>query len=132
MLQEWAALLSVHQLITVSELSLLLWSLVELVHWGNEFLRSVLLCWVHLSSSIDKWLDLSVLSLNDLSHCLIEEVLCSISSTSTLGSGLALSPELPLVDWYLGSPTVDDWVDLMIDDEIMAVFTMSLLVGWHG
>lgn len=91
MFHEWTAFLSVHQLVTISELTLLFGSLIELIHRSNEFLRCVVLSLIHWSSSINKWLDLSVLSLHNLSHCLVEEVLSCISPPSALGSRLVLT-----------------------------------------
>ena len=93
---------------------------------------------VHLSSSVHKRLDFSVLSLYNLSHCLVEEVLCGVSPSSALGSGLVLTLELPLAHWHLilGSPwnletAINNWINLMVDDIIMAVFIDLLLSCWH-
>lgn len=139
MFQEWAAVLSVHQLITISELSLFLWCRVELiVNWSNQFLRTVVLSLVHLPSSVNERLDFSVLALNNLGHCLVEEVLSCISPTSALRSRPVLVFELPLAHWNLVwlSPwnleaTINDWVNLMINDEIMAVLSHFRFSCWH-
>jgi hypothetical protein len=83
-----------------------------------------------LSSSVHKGLDFPVLSLNNLGHCLVEEVLSCISSSSAFGSRPVLAFELPLVHWHLVWLS-DDWVDLMINNEIMTIFTNLLLGWWH-
>lgn len=93
MLDEWSALLSVHQvLVTEGVLGLLLWSFVEWLNWCLVIaLWRKLLCWVDSakarwlkSSPVDEWLDFSVLSLYDLSHSLVEEVLSGKSASSAL------------------------------------------------
>lgn len=84
MLHKWAAILSIHQFISVSKLLVLLWSLVELV--DGVVLRGEFLGLVHLSSSVHKWLDFSILTLYNLSHCLVEEVLSCVPPTTALGS----------------------------------------------
>lgn len=136
MFYEWAAFLSVHQLITIGKLFLLLWCLIELVNWSKEFLWAVVLSLVDLSSSINKWLDFSVLSLDDLSHSLVEEVLSGISSSSALGSRLVLSSHLSLAEWRLVSSwdleASINWINLMMNDEVLAFFTNFLLLSWHS
>jgi hypothetical protein len=89
--------LSVHQiLVGEGVLSFLLWCFKELwgllIHvlvevWG----KLLALWWVEAgkawlleSSPVDKWLKLSVLSLHNLGHGLVEEVLSGVSSASAL------------------------------------------------
>lgn len=80
----------------------------------------------------------SCLSLDYLSHSLVEEILSSISSSSALRSWLVLASHLPLTDrrlvlrssWNLVA-TINDWINLMVDDVVLAVLTLVIkLHGW--
>lgn len=109
----------------------------------------MVLCWVEgskawllESSPVNKWLKLSVLSLHNLSHGLVEEVLCGVSPASALWSGsiMASHGSLLHLECVLRLPwnlvlAISYWVDLMVDNEILAVIRILLLIWlvcWLG
>jgi len=70
---------------------------------------------------------------------LIEEVLSGVLSSSALRSGSVLAFELSLAHWCLILASswdlvalVDNWIDLMANDEVMAVIIIVVLVQMHS
>lgn len=89
-----------------------------------------------MSSSINKRLNFSILTLDDLSHGLIEEILSSVPSSSALRSRSILASHLFLAEWtHVGLPlwnleaTIDDWVNLVVDDKVVTILIIHLLLS---
>jgi len=98
-LDEWCFGLGVQQfLVGIAEMSNFLWCLIELGVISHAYWRcikvtmSILLgLWLVETGEaglkpppVNEWLKLSILSLDDLGHGLVEEVLCGVSSSSAL------------------------------------------------